>query len=63
MLVQVLALSDTWIWNALPAAVSQFSSTRVIARELPRSTCNHCGSLKADAQRVPVLPSTASAAA
>src|ERR1035437_10109719 len=25
----------------------------------PRSTCSHCGSLNADDQRVPVLPSTA----
>ena len=28
----------------------------------PRSTCSHCGSLNALDQRVPVLPSTASAA-
>src|SRR2546429_6647682 len=27
----------------------------------PRSTCNHCGSLKALDQRVPVLPSKAAA--
>src|SRR5689334_14889838 len=30
---------------------------------LPRSTCSHCGSLKALDQRVPVLPSTALPAA
>ena len=28
----------------------------------PRSTCSHCGSLKALDQRVPVFPSTAAAA-
>jgi hypothetical protein len=56
----VVALSDTWIWNAFAAAVSQFSATRVIVCELPRSTCSHCGSENADDQRVPRLPSTAS---
>src|SRR5260221_364255 len=60
--VQFTASGDVWIWNALPYAVSQFSVTWQIVWLDPRSTCSHCGSLKALDQRVPGLPSTAFAA-
>ena len=59
MVVQVLPLADVWIWNARPYAASQFSVTDRIVAVPPRSTRSHCGSLNADDQRVPVLPSTA----
>ena len=39
------------------------ATTRVTGRTEPRSTCIHCGSLHADDQRVPMLPSTALAGA
>src|SRR5258708_11341999 len=60
--VQFTASGDVWIWNALPYAVSQFSVTWQIVWLDPRSTCSHCGSLKALDQRVPVLPSKAAEA-
>src|ERR1051326_9389592 len=37
-------------------------TTWLIDAVAPRSTCSHCGSLNAEDQRVPVLPSVASAA-
>src|ERR1039457_1396492 len=60
--VQFTASGDVWIWNALPYAVSQFRVTWQIDWVEPRSTCSHCGSLKALDQRVPRLPSTAAEA-
>src|ERR1700704_2796480 len=60
--VQFTASGDVWIWNALPYAASQFSVTWQIDWLDPRSTCSHCGSLKALDQRVAVLPSTAAEA-
>src|ERR1700730_3953293 len=62
MLVHVVLSVEVWIWNALPYAVSQFRVTWQMAWDEPRSTSSHCGSEKALDQRVPVLPSTASAA-
>src|SRR5690349_14651597 len=62
MLVHVLALAETWIWNAEAYAASQLSCTWQIDWLLPRSTCSHCGSLNALDQRLPVLPSTAAEA-
>src|SRR5215469_11807147 len=59
MVVQLVASLDTWIWNALPYAASQFSVTWQIDCTEPRSTCNHCGSENPLDHRVPVLPSTA----
>src|SRR4051812_7644166 len=44
-------------------AASQFRTTRLSVAVVPRSTCSHCASLNALDQRVPVLPSTALAAA
>src|ERR1017187_4837599 len=60
--VQVTASGDVWIWKALPYAVSQFSVTWQIVWLAPRSTCRHCGSMKALDQRVPRLPSKAAEA-
>src|SRR5436190_20882158 len=62
MVVQLLALSETWSWKALAYAVSQVSATWQICWLEPRSTWSHCGSLNALDQRVPVLPSVALAA-
>src|SRR5690348_17132885 len=59
IVVHVLALSETWIWNAVPYAASQLSTTWVMLAVAPRSTWIHCGSLNPLDQRVPVLPSTA----
>src|SRR5436190_19461961 len=59
MVVQLLALSETWSWKALAYAVSQVSATWQICWLEPRSTWSHCGSLNALDQRVAVLPSTA----
>ena len=56
---QLDPLSDSWIWNAVAYAASQFSTTRLTVAAPPRSTWIHCGSLNCDDQRVPVLPSTA----
>src|SRR3954452_987679 len=55
-------LSDTWIWKDVAYAASQVSTTWQICCDDPRSTCSHCGSLKALDQRVPALPSTAAEA-
>ena len=60
--VQLTLSPETWISYALPKAASQFRVTRVIDAVAPRSIEIHCGSAKAEAQRVPVLPSTASPA-
>ena len=60
--VQVTASGEVCIWNALPYAASQFSVTLQMFWLDPRSTCSHCGSLKALDQRVPVLPSNAAEA-
>src|SRR5258705_210305 len=57
--VQVAASFETWIWNAVAYAASQFSTTWAIVARAPRSTYIHCGSLNRLDQRVPVLPSTA----
>src|ERR1035437_5667900 len=62
MEVQVDPSGEVWIWNAVAYAVSQFSVTWQIDWVEPRSTCSHCGSLKALDQRVPRLPSTAAEA-
>src|SRR4051794_9053350 len=58
-----VTLSETWTWNALPYAPSQFRATLQIWVVAPRSTWNHWSSAKALAQRVSVLPSTAYLAA
>src|SRR5258705_5887653 len=55
-------VAETWIWKAFAYAASQVRTTWQICCVEPRSTCNHCGSLKALDQRVPVLPSTAAEA-
>ncbi len=61
--VHAVPSGDTWILNALPYAASQVSTTWLIDAEAPRSTWSHCGSLKALAQRVPVVfPSKAAEA-
>src|ERR1017187_6042564 len=62
MEVQVDPSGEVWIWNAVAYAVSQFRVTWQIDWVEPRSTCSHCGSLKALDQRVPRLPSTAAEA-
>src|ERR1035437_3166510 len=62
MEVQVDPSGEVWIWNAVAYAVSQFRVTRQIDWVVPRSTSSHCGSENALDQRVPVFPSTASAA-
>ncbi len=62
IVVQLDALADTWIWYAVAYAASHCSRTWVTLAVAPRSTCSHCGSLNADDQRVPALPSTADAA-
>src|SRR5258708_23442002 len=62
MVVQVVPSGDVWIWKAFAYAASQFRTTWLMACVAPRSTCSHCGSLKALDQRVPVFPSTAFAA-
>src|SRR5450759_821473 len=59
MSVQVVLLVETWIWNALPKAASQLSTTWQMLMLEPRSTSSHCGSLAALDQRVVVLPSNA----
>src|ERR1700722_2564009 len=59
MVVQFVPSLDVWIWKALPYAVSQFRTTWVMVWVAPRSTCSHCGSLKALDQRVERFPSTA----
>src|SRR5581483_12364061 len=59
MLVQVDPSGEVWIWNALPYAVSQLSTTWQIDWAEPRSTSSHCGSENALDQRVPRLPSVA----
>src|SRR2546421_532548 len=60
--VQFAASFEVWIWNAVAYAVSQFSVTWQNVCVAPRSTWSHCGSLNAEDQRVPVLPSVALAA-
>jgi hypothetical protein len=60
--VQLVALSETWIWYAVAYAVSHCRTTWHTGTELPRSTRSHCGSLNWLDQRVPVLPSTAAEA-
>src|SRR5262245_9728218 len=62
MLVQVDALAETWIWNAVAYAASQVSATWQIELVAPRSTCSHCGSLNWLDHRVPELRSTAAEA-
>src|SRR5262245_22346997 len=57
-----VAEPDTWIWNAVAYAASQFRTTWLTVAVAPRSTWIHCGSEKALDQRVPVLPSTAAEA-
>ena len=54
-----VAAGAVWIWNAVANAASQVSRTWQTVAVAPRSTCSHCGSLNADDQRVPVLPSKA----
>src|SRR3712207_1832379 len=54
--------AEVWILKVRAYAASQLSSTREIAELVPRSTCSHCGSAKAEDHRVPVLPSTAAEA-
>jgi hypothetical protein len=62
MPVQLVPSFEVWIWNALPAAASQFRSTDEMVWVAPRSTWSHCGSENADDHRVPVLPSVAAEA-
>src|SRR5215470_18339775 len=62
MVVQDVALAETWIWYAVAYAASHCSTTWQTLTVEPRSTWIHCGSLNADDQRVPVLPSTAAEA-
>src|SRR3954471_15380866 len=62
MVVQLVPSGEVWIWYALPYAASQFSVTLVRLYDCPRSTCSHCGSLKALDQRVLRLPSVAAEA-
>src|ERR1041384_1212801 len=62
MLVQLVPLADTWIWKAVAYAASHCNTTWQTVCAEPRSTCTHCGSLKALDQRVPVLPSKAALA-
>src|SRR6266700_1631431 len=57
--VHVVLSVETWIWNAVAYAVSQFRETPQTGWAEPRSTSSHCGSENALDQRVPVLPSTA----
>src|SRR5690348_13447519 len=57
-----VAAGAVWIWNDRANAASQLSTTWVTFAVAPRSTWIHCGSLNADDQRVPVLPSTAAEA-
>src|SRR5581483_7191136 len=57
--VHVDPSGETWIWNAVANAASQFSTTWHTDCVDPRSTSSHCGSENALDQRVPVLPSTA----
>src|SRR5262245_24245921 len=59
MFVHDVPLVDVWIWNERAYAASQLSCTWQIGWLVPRSTCSHCGSLKALDHRVPLLPSTA----
>src|SRR5690242_9140288 len=62
MLVQALPSGEVWIWKDRPYAASQLRVICVTVAVAPRSTWIHCGSEKADAQRVPALPSTAALA-
>src|ERR1700722_12265429 len=62
MVVQFVPSADVWIWNAVAYAFSQSRVTWQMAWLEPRSTSSHCGSENALDHRVPVLPSTASAA-
>src|SRR5690349_1342707 len=62
MVDHVLALSETWTWNAVAYAASHCRTNRQTAVDAPRSTWIHCGSLNALDQRVPALPSTAALA-
>ena len=55
----MVASAETWIWNAVAYAASQVITIWLIVAVWPRSTCSHCGSLKALDQRVLRLPSTA----
>ena len=59
IVVQLVPSAEVWIWKAVAYAVSQFRTTLLIVWVAPRSTCSHCGSLKALDQRVVRLPSTA----
>src|ERR1700722_17278611 len=60
MVVQVELSLETWIWNAVAYAASQYSATWQIVWTEPRSTRSHCGSENALDQRVDRLPSVAS---
>src|SRR3954447_2194176 len=62
MVVQFVPSLEVWTWKARAYAASQFRTTRLMLCVAPRSTRNHCGSLNALDQRVPVLPSTAALA-
>src|SRR5712664_2315975 len=62
MEVQFVPSAETWIWNPVAYAASQFSATWQMVWLAPRSTCSHCGSENALDQRVPVFPSTAAEA-
>src|ERR1017187_2057089 len=59
MVVQFVPSGDVWIWKAVAYALSQFRTTLLMVWVAPRSTCSHCGSLKALDQRVDRFPSTA----
>src|SRR5258708_40355735 len=59
MVVQFVLSFEVWTWKAEANAASQFSTTWLTVWVAPRSTASHCGSLNAEDQRVPVLPSTA----
>src|SRR6266568_5001327 len=59
MVVQLVPSVDVWTWNAVAYAASQVKTTLLMAWVAPRSTCSHCGSLKALDQRVVRFPSTA----
>ncbi|BCB91384.1 hypothetical protein Psuf_086970 [Phytohabitans suffuscus] len=61
-MVHVVPLVEVWSWYADAYAASQRSTTWLIVAVVPRSIWIHCGSLNADAQRVPALPSTAALA-
>src|SRR5258708_20988828 len=57
--VHVLLSLEVWIWNVLPNAVSQWSTTWQTFCVEPRSTSSHCGSENWLDQRVFGFPSVA----